>query len=423
VCDELDAPLSEYLEAEDRTRYEYADAEQTIYSRALRYLTLHRDLPKDTLEPSVQVPGLVSLTEFLEQPDEPLRYRVDGLLPAGGRVVFAAQYKAGKTTARDNLIRALVDGEPFLDHFAIEPVQGLVLIDNEMSERQMRQWLRDQGIANTDAVRLQGLRGRVGTFNLLDDGTRATWAQRLREVGAQVVVLDCLRPVLDALGLSEDKDAGRFLVAFDQLLLEAGISEGVIVHHFGHAGERSRGDTRLRDWPDAEWQLVRESEDAASPRFFKAYGRDVDVPEALLAYDEATRRLSFVGGNRKATAGAKLLPALLDYLRTNPGSSGRQIEAAFDSETREDVRAAIKHGIKTSAIDTSAGPKRAVLHFASTSAPSAPQVRQRTESECASAPIEGALHSHTPQPVRDSAHSNDKADDPWTTSQPARRTA
>jgi hypothetical protein len=68
-------------------------------------------------------------------------------------------------------------------------------------------------------------------------------------------------------------------VAIDELLLEAGIDEALVVHHMGHSGERARGDSRLRDWPDVEWRLMRQDDDPASPRFLTAYGRDIDVPE------------------------------------------------------------------------------------------------------------------------------------------------
>ncbi len=62
---------------------------------------------------------------------------------------------------------------------------------------------------------------------------RAWWAVQLLQDRSSIVLFGCLRPVLDALGLSEDKDAGRFLVAFDALLAEAAVSECLIVHNMG----------------------------------------------------------------------------------------------------------------------------------------------------------------------------------------------
>ncbi len=386
------------LDAVDRDAFLRAEVERLeLRDEAARIVRQKR--AGALLEPSPMLLG-----DFLAVQDEPERYRVERLWPVGGRVVLAAQYKAGKTTLRDNLVRALADDELFLGRFEVNPPEGrMVVIDDELDERMLRRWLRDQGVRNTDRVAVLPLRGRVGTFDLLDEDTRARWAAKLREVGASVVLFDCLRPVLDALGLSEDKDAGRFLVHFDALLSEAGAAEAVVVHHMGHQGERSRGDTRIRDWPDVEWRLVRQAaedgqQEAGARRYFAAYGRDVEQPEGLLAYDPGSRRLTFEGGTRQDSAAEEVLPDVLAYLGDDPGASQRAVIAALHVHPRRHVITALEVGKQRGRIDTAEGAKRAILHFLATpesaSAPSAPPVRQRTSDECASAPI-GRTHTHT----------------------------
>lgn len=318
-----------------------------------------------------EAPTISLLDEFLSIEDPPQRYRLEGLWPLGGRVMLAAQFKAGKTTLVGNLVRSLVDGDPFLDQFAVERLaddRRVVIIDDELDQRMIRSWLRDQGIANTRAAAILPLRGNLASFDILDPAVRSQWATALRQAGADVVVLDCLAPLLDALGLSEDKEAGQLLVAFDELLGEAGASEAVVVHHMGHSGERTRGASRLRDWPDVEWRLVREKgedgeNDPAAPRYFSAYGRDVDISESALQFDPATRRLSLVGGSR---AGAKLRgarEAIVELLTVRAGLSGRAIiDELADEFTQKDVRSALKAGIADKQILTSPGPRRATLH-------------------------------------------------------------
>ena len=182
-----------------------------------------------------------------------------------------------------NAIRSLVDDEPFLGRYAVEPVQGaVVLLDFEMSGGQLDSWLGDQRIRHDDRVVVIPLRGRAATFDILDKDVRASWARRLRAHRAVYVVLDCVRPIMDALALDEHRDAGQLLVAFDALLAESGVSEALVVHRMGHTGGRSRGDSRLRDWPDVEWRLLRRDDEPSAPRFITAYGRDVDVPETIL---------------------------------------------------------------------------------------------------------------------------------------------
>ena len=284
--------------------------------------------------------GLVRLDRFLEQPDPEVVYRFADLWPADARVLLAAQYKAGKTTAVANLLRSLADLEPFLGTFAVAPPPGrVVLIDDELHENTLRRWLRQQRIENADRVDVLPLRGRLSAFDILTDSVRDGWARRIADAGATVVLLDCLRPLVDALGLSEDKDTGKLLGAFDELLTASGATEAAVVHHMGHHGERSRGDSRLRDWPDAEWRIVREDDEPTSPRYFAAYGRDVDVPEQRL--ELTGRRLAIVGGSRKASEAEDRIATLVDLVTATPGLNVRQLREGVPGRAEDVDRARI----------------------------------------------------------------------------------
>ncbi|GAA4290906.1 AAA family ATPase [Mycobacterium paraffinicum] len=314
---------------------------------------------------AVAPPEPMGLDALLEQPDEDAAYRIGDLWPTGGRVLLAAQYKSGKSTLVGNVLRALVDGGQFLGRFDVIPASKVALIDTELDTRTLRRWLRDQGIANTEAVSVLSLRGAVSTLDILDPATRAEWARRLH--GADVVILDCLRPVLDALGLSEDKDAGRVLVAFDALLAEVGATEGMVVTHMGHQAERARGDSRLLDWPDALWKIVRggddENDDTESPRYLSAIGRDVAVTEGQLTYDTATRHLTYAGGNRRDSAATAALPQLHAMVRAEPGMlSKRAVEARLCAEhglPRRTVRSAVEKAIREGSLIVTSGERGA----------------------------------------------------------------
>ncbi|MBT2566575.1 bifunctional DNA primase/polymerase [Arthrobacter sp. ISL-85] len=318
-------------------------------------------------------PELVKLAALLDEPDESEDYRVDALWPTGGRVVLAAQYKAGKSTAVGNVLRSLADGADLFGRYRTGQAARVVLIDNELHRKTLRRWLRGQGIGNVDAVELVPLRGRVSEFDILDPSVRAEWVRLIQ--GADVVVLDCLRPVLDALGLSEDKDAGRFLVAFDALLEAAGVGEAMVVHHMGHNGERSRGDSRILDWPDATWKIVKQDQDNPSgPRYFSAFGRDVDVPEAGLAFDETTRHLTLTEATRKEAKAEEALPAVLSALTGVNALSGRQVEEALkdSGHTRRQIQEALILAHNRKLLVKYEGARRAIMHSLTPSAPSAP---------------------------------------------------
>lgn len=334
------------------------EAERQRIREAARKLNATRDS-------AVAAPTPVSLADLLEQPDDEQTYRIADLWPTAGRVLLAAPYKAGKSTLVGNVVRALVDGGQFLDRFNVTSVRKVVLIDTELDTGMLRRWLRDQGIQNTGAVSVVPLRGALSTFDLTDQTTRSHWARQL--AGADVVILDCLRPVLDSLGLSEDKDAGRLLVAFDALLAEIGATEGLVVTHMGHQNERARGDSRLLDWPDALWKIVRgdDADDGTRRSYFSALGRDVDVAEGLLDYDAATRRQTYTGGSRKDSTALAAMLELMDLVRREPGTLSKNAAGKRLMEgqriSQKAARATIDKAISDGAIIATPGPRNSLI--------------------------------------------------------------
>ena len=319
-------------------------------------------------------PHPIPLPDMLAVPDEDATYRIIDLLPTGGNVLLAAQQKAGKTSMIANLLRALVDGGNFLGKFPADPVGRITLIDNELDERMLRRWLRDQGIIHADRVHVVSLKGRIATFDINNPHVRAEWANDLR--GSDFVILDCLRPCLDALGLSEDKDAGRFLVSWDALKKEAGVDETIVVHHMGHSQERSRGDSRLLDWPDVNWRIIKEaqSEDAnpeevgadGGKRFFSAHGRDVMVAEGLLGWSPEARRLTYLGGGRREAKAVGAVEAIRAIL-SDPDCMGGLGTVALTAKLHDEgigkptARAAIKKAVQEGVLIEMSGHKNAKI--------------------------------------------------------------
>lgn len=302
-------------------------------------------------------PHLVRLDEFLARPYDDPTYRIAEVWPTGGRVVLSAQFKAGKTTVVGNVLRALVDGLDLFDRFAVAPGARVALIDDELDPRTLQRWLADQDIENQADVRLVPIRGQLETFDIRDPDLRTEWAADL--AGVDVIILDCLRPILDALGLDENREAGRFLVAFDALLAEAGASEALVLHHMGHTGERSRGDSRIQDWPDALWKLVRDKDeenpdldDLTGSRYFSAIGRDVQVTQAELTYDPTTRRLTLgtqARNRRQATVHRRIVKAdeaVMTVVTATPGINKTNLRTAVRDQhgigRNEDIDAAVE---------------------------------------------------------------------------------
>lgn len=302
-------------------------------------------------------PEIKGLDVMLEEPDDPVIYRVSGLWPVGGRVVLAAQYKAGKTTMIQNLARSLADGTTFMGH----PVQGplkVAVIDTEMDEAMLRRQFRAQQVKHPENIAVVPMRGAAGTFNLTSPHVRSLWASRLQ--GFDVVILDCLRPVLDGIGLDEDREVGKFLRGFDALLKEMTPEdadhavEGVVVHHAGHGGERARGSSVILDWPDANWRLSREDKnDPRSDRMFSAFGRSVDEGERQVLMDARGRLdLSVTGESRAQVRRSAIEVAMVAFFRSQgePVGKTNAVEAVHEltgkprASVREVVEAAMGDG-------------------------------------------------------------------------------
>ena len=314
-------------------------------------------------------PAAFNGADFLAQADDEITYRIAKLWPAGGNVVLAAQYKTGKTTLVHNLIRVLCDGTPFLGSYHTEPPGGgIFVLDTEMPSSSTRRWLREQSVKDPSRFTYQNLRGAASSFDLLVPAIRQRWAHRIAGTGAAVVILDCLGPVLAGLGLDENSntDVGRFLGAFAELLAEAGTAESVVVHHLGHAGERTRGGSKLRDWPDAEWRLLRaDNNDPASARFFSAFGRDVDVPESKLEHDSSTRHVRIAGGTRAAAKTVAAVDDIVKTVKATPGINTRTLYSAAEKAgyPQHVVRDALAVALDEGLVIRREGTGRALLHY------------------------------------------------------------
>ena len=255
-----------------------------------------------------------SLTDFLAEIEDIEKYRVEGMWPAQGRVLLAAQAKAGKTTmVAANLLPCLVDGGDFLGRCQVEKVaRRVVYLNMEVGTRTMRQWLKDAGIIDTASVTVANLRGKASALSLTSEAGRKQFAAWLRDQDAEVVILDPLAPALASLGLDESSNAdiATFFGWWSEALTMAGVVDDMVVHHAGHAGERSRGASRLLDEPDAIWTLTKDSDftessednplPASPTRYLSAYGRDVELPPEALKFDMGSRQLTLTGLSRSA---------------------------------------------------------------------------------------------------------------------------
>lgn len=377
----------------------HEDAGETDYDRAVQRKYAELRVMEDArallaTHKTGQAPPLdaIRLDQFLAQPDEDAHYRIDGLWPANGRVLLSAAAKSGKTTLiAVNLIPALVNGDLFLGRATTTPVTGRVVFFNmEVGPATMRRWLRDAPIHDPSKVLVVNLRGKASALQLQSDAGRHKLADWLTRQHVEVAILDPLAPLLAALGLDENSnaDVAQFFAWWGEALTAGGVQDDLIAHHTGHAGERSRGASRLLDEPDAIWNLAKdkdEDEEAGdftpiSPaRHLSAYGRDVDLAPEGLAFDQITRQLTLTGTSPKQARKAKTRGdqerKILNYIATRGHATTTEIQdhagvGRGDGKTRG-YKAILDDLVARGLLDYMAD-KRSRLYFIPSSPPSPP---------------------------------------------------
>lgn len=273
-----------------------------------------------------------NLTAEIALPDDETHWRLHSLLGVGHNAVIVAGRKVGKTTVINNLIRSYVDGEPFLNRFAVTPADaGIAVFNYEVDEQQYRRWVREVGIINTDRVFVLHLRGR--TLPLRDTRVRAWVVTWLRERGVGLWLLDPYsRAYVGSVDNGNDEaQVGTFLDTLDVIKSEAGVSELVMPVHTPKArvdvgDETAIGSQRLEAWPDSMWYLTRMD----GLRFLRAEGRDVEFEEEQLTFNPETRRLVLGGWDRVSLRKQNDVRTVVDFVRTSPGCSQNDIQSALE---------------------------------------------------------------------------------------------
>jgi AAA domain len=300
---------------------------------------------------------------------EPVRWRVEGLLPAQGRLLVAAQRKAGKTTFTLNLARNLLLGGDHLGHFHVQPIAGRVgFLNFEVSRSQLCLWAREVGVPG-DRFFAVHLRGRANPFADADDTARL--AALLRAATVEAVIVDPFGRAYTGTSQNDAGEVGAFLSGLDRFAEAAGCSELVLTAHAGWDGERTRGSSALEDWADAVAYLVRDKENDRL-RYFRAIGRDVEVDEDRLNFDPTRRRLTLAGAGSRAAVRTQIrtdeiLVAVVEAVTREPGANSGRLQvllrdAGLGLHRGEGGKAARK-AADAGLIVRVPGPRGSYLHF------------------------------------------------------------
>lgn len=276
-----------------------------------------------------------NLTIELQQPDEEAKYLINEVFPTGGNITLTAEYKSGKTTLINNVVKSLVDDQPFLGRYGVNDHDGNVVIFNyEVEPRQYRQWMREVGIINTDRVKLVHLRGL--RMPMTSDFVQDKVIDILKGFNAQTWIVDPLaRAFVGSGDENSNSDMGTFLDTLDVIKYEAGVDNLIVAAHTGRASEsgieRARGASRFDDWADVRWILTRNDE---GQRFLKAHGRDVDMEQHVLSYDDHNRQLTVEKAiTRTDQTIENIMNQIVEIVQLNPGITTGDLKKRLGKST------------------------------------------------------------------------------------------
>lgn len=231
-----------------------------------------------------------SLTEILHSPYVGVEWTVDQLHERGTNTSLTAQFKTGKTTLQLNLIRALADEELFLDRWACSTPGAIGFFNYELTSGTFRRWAQRVGVVHPERVFVWDLRGY--RLDLETSAARRWVVDELSRCGISFWLADPLARAY--YGDENDNSMLKLWTdAVDEIKREAGVLDFQVTLHTGRAEmeegeERARGATRIDDWVDGRWLLLR----SGGARFFRAQGREIEVDETRLHFTEDDWRLS-----------------------------------------------------------------------------------------------------------------------------------
>lgn len=276
-----------------------------------------------------------NLTIELQQPDEEAKYLINEVFPTGGNITLTAEYKSGKTTLVNNIVKSLVDDHPFLGRYGVnDHTRNVVIFNYEVEPRQYRQWMREVGVINTDRVKLVHLRGL--RMPMTSDFVQERVIEILKDFDAQTWIVDPLaRAFVGSGDENSNSDMGLFLDTLDVIKYESGVENLIVAAHTGrsqeHGIERARGASRFDDWADVRWLLTKNDE---GQRFLKAHGRDVDMEQHLLTYDPQSRHLTVEKAIKQSDQKIEnIMKQIVDVVTENPGILTKELKGKVSGST------------------------------------------------------------------------------------------
>ncbi|MGZ4324354.1 MAG: AAA family ATPase [Solirubrobacteraceae bacterium] len=306
----------------------------------------------------------------LNEPEPDVEWTINGLHAVGFNTTITAGFKVGKTTLMMNLTRALADQEPFLGRHDVRALDGrIAYLNYEVDQVRMKRSFREMGIKKAANIWHVALRGQP--LNLMDDAAFEWTLAEMKRQEIEVLILDPWSGCYFG-DENDNSQINAFTKRLDEFKRLAGIKDLFIPIHTGRyveeGNERARGGAKVDDWTDSRWVLSKNAADNA--RWFRAEGRGISIETSEMKYDEASRLFVYSGfnGTKDQKTAKTLRDKVYEYIRANPGCSGKAMEDNIVGNGPE-IRSAARALIASNDVVTRKGKYNATLHYEQGTAP------------------------------------------------------
>lgn len=326
---------------------------------------LQPPLVDDDPEPSVSRldprPWLIDAADLLGEPDPgPIRWLVDGLIPAGAIGFAVGRWKTTKSYGLLELAISIATGRPAFGVLEI-PEPGGVIFVNEESGRAAT-WRRLDALCRGRAIDPEELRGRLHVSAnarlKLDD---PDWLTRLLELGAELqpslFIFDPLARMKSA--TRDENSQGEMAVIIENLrqLREETGAAVLAVHHVGHAGGNMRGSSDLETaW---ETRLTWKRDDQALTVTIENEHREAESAPPLsyrIAWDAATRSMRFNGTLDSTPGVPPLEQRIVEWLHDHPNQTTDEVAKGVETRKADVLQALTRLETGTNHGTTHRGP-------------------------------------------------------------------
>jgi AAA domain len=301
----------------------------------------------------------------LEEPD--LVHLIDDLHITPGITELIAYHKTGKTRLALTVAGSLIDRQAFLGIFPVQFEGNVGYLNYELSKWTFRRWIRQAAYRHPERLFPWHLRGKPPVAFWLP-GERERLIEWILGNDLKFLIIDTVKRAGRNLvkDWNDDTAVGEFFDQLREVMKLAECEDALLLHHMGRASqkpsaegrEHARGSTALEDEPDVLWYLVK---DRSGQRYLRAIGRDVELPETAVDFDNATGLYGSRGQAKTDLKADQQRLAVLRVVSEHDGLSTRQLLTTLGGRT-SDGHAAIQSAVQDGYLRTK--PKgQATLHY------------------------------------------------------------